>query len=127
MIDHPTENERPAPDDWGPDHFSTNAPFDLLNPGDFSSSNVHSALYDFGEQELTIRYQRDGVDAIYLYFGVPASIWNGLVHADSKGGYINRHIAYEFTYSQPAAGGFPDRGYGVGHPLARAFVTMWPP
>lgn len=78
----------------------TRDPIDTMPPGTFESSNVHSAIYDFGTQELTIRYLRDGTDAIYQYVNVSAQVWQGLVDASSKGSYVNQNIAYEFTYSK---------------------------
>jgi len=55
-------------------------------------------LYDFGDRELSVRYLRDGTDAVYLYINVPASTWQGLVDASSKGSEINANIAFEFRY-----------------------------
>jgi hypothetical protein len=88
----------------------------------FTSSNVHSALYDFGTNDLFVRYLRDGPDAIYQYTGVSAQTWSGLVDAGSKGGYINRNIAYEYSYSLLTKGDFPQRGHGLDNDLARRFV-----
>lgn len=101
--------------------WSVRAPLEMLD--DFSSSNVHSLLYDFGENELYARYLRDGADAIYKYSGVPAQEWSGLANASSKGGYINRNIAYVYRYSKLGIGGFPDQGQSIEHPIARRFVT----
>jgi hypothetical protein len=99
------------------------APLDTMPQSTFESSNVHSALYDFGEIELYVRYLRDGADAIYQYWGVPASTWNGLVEAASKGSYINSNIAFDFPYSELSASDFPDEGRGLTNDLARRFVT----
>jgi len=73
-------------------------PIETMPNNSFRSSNVHSALYDFGERELSVRYLRDGTDAVYLYLNVPASTWQGLVDASSKGAYINANVAFEFRY-----------------------------
>lgn len=78
----------------------TRDPIDTMPASTFTSSNVHSAVYDFGTQELTIRYKRDATDAIYQYVNVGAGVWNGLVQASSKGGYVNRNIAHDFRYSK---------------------------
>ena len=117
-IDHDPSNERLAPD-----AVDIRAPLDTMPHSSFSSSNVHSALYDFGETELYVRYLRDGPDAIYQYWGVPASTWDGLVNAGSKGSFINANIAFAFTYSKLSASDFPDRGRGLDSDLARRFVT----
>lgn len=84
-------------------------PLDTMPAGSFESSNVHSALYDFGERTMFARYKRDGADAIYKYWDVPAQVWNGLQAASSKGSYINQYVAYEFRYSKYGRGDFPDR------------------
>lgn len=116
-IDHDPGNERPAPGT-----VDIRAPIDTMPTSSFSSSNVHSALYDFGESELFVRYLRDGPDTICQYWGVPPSTWDGLYEAGSKGSYINANIAYSFTYSKLSASDFPDRGRGLDNDLARRFV-----
>lgn len=78
----------------------TRDPIDTMPPGTFQSSNVHSAIYDFGARELFIRYLRTGVDAVYQYRDVGASTWQGLYGAQSKGSYVNANIAYEFRYAK---------------------------
>ena len=118
MIEHPPGNERPADD-----VVDIRAPLDTMPASSFSSSNVHSALYDYGEIELYVRYLRDGPDAIYRYRSVPASVWDGLVNASSKGSYINEKIAYGFLYEKLQASSFPQRGHALGNDLARRFVT----
>lgn len=87
------------------------------------SSNVHSALFDFGTNDLYIRYKRDGVDAIYVYSFVPTSEWQGLVEASSKGGYINANIAYGYRYERIGLSDWPQGGRGVDRPMARRFLT----
>lgn len=97
------------------------APLDTMPAGSFTSSNVHSGLYDFGERQLFMRYKRDGADAIYQYWDVPAQVWSGLVEASSKGSYVNQYIAFEYRYSKAGTGDFPDRG-GIGNGLLRQFI-----
>jgi len=117
-IEHDPSNERPvdAP-------IQIQAPLDTMPASSFTSSNVHSGLYDFGEFELFMRYKRDGPDAIYQYTAVPPSEWDGLVNASSKGSYINANIAFEYAYSKASSSDFPDRGHGLDNDLARRFVT----
>lgn len=117
-IEHDPANQRPAD---GP--IRIRAPLDTMPHSSFSSSNVHSALYDFGEMELFVRYLRDGADAIYRYQSFPASVWNGLVKASSKGGFINRNVAYHYPYSKLTSSNFPGRGHDLQNDLARRFVT----
>lgn len=118
-IEHPTENNQPTQEGFG----QIRAPLDTMPHSSFNSSNVHSALYDFGKMRLFTRYLRDGPDAIYAYYQVPAQVWNGLVNARSKGGFINRAIAYSYRYSKAGTGDFPNRGHGLENDLARRFVT----
>jgi hypothetical protein len=99
------------------------APLDEMPSGSFSSSNVHSAIYDFGERTLFIRYLRDGPDAIYQYWDVPAQVWSGLQAASSKGSFINESIAYEYKYALFGRDDFPGRGHDVKNDRIRAFVT----
>jgi len=99
------------------------APLDTMPAGTFTSSNVHSGLYDFGERELFMRYLRDGPDAIYRYDDVPAAVWQSLVNASSKGSYINANVAYEYRYTKLSAASLPDGGRGFGNDLLRRFCT----
>jgi len=59
-VEHDPEMERPAESP-----VRIRAPLDEMAAGSFSSSNVHSGLYDYGQSELYIRYLRDGPDGIY--------------------------------------------------------------
>ena len=81
-IQHAEQNRRFPTD--GPDvDKMERAPLETMPTGSFQSSNVHSAIYDFGERTLDVRYLRDGPDAIYRYWNVPASEWQGLEAAAS--------------------------------------------
>lgn len=84
-------------------------PIETMPNNSFSSSNVHSALYDFGDRELSVRYLRDGTDAVYLYLNVPASAWQGLINASSKGSYINANVAFDFRYFKLGRDDLPKR------------------
>lgn len=97
---HPAENEYHH--DFSDDLLAkTRAPLDEMPASTFTSSNVHSALYDYGTMELIIRYKRDvGVDAIYQYTDVPPSTWGMLKDAASKGSIVNESIAYEYNYAK---------------------------
>jgi len=89
--------------------------------GSFSSSNVHSGMYDFGERTLFMRYKRSGPDAVYQYWDVPAQVWSGLVEAQSKGTFVNANIAYEYRYALYGRDDFPDR-HSMGSDILRRFV-----
>jgi hypothetical protein len=104
----------------------TRAPLDEMPAGTFQSSNVHSALYDFGTQELFIRYKRTtGADAVYQYVNVGASTWNGLVNANSKGSFVNANIAYNFRYSKVGRDELADvAAQSLGQGRVRRFLTM---
>jgi len=103
----------------------TRAPLDEMPTSTFTSSNVHSALYDFGERTMWIRFLRTaGADAIYRYDDVPATQWNDLVEASSKGSLVNAEIAYDYRYTKvnrPDVTQNTDRGE-VTHRIARRFL-----
>jgi len=119
---HATENRRYA-DEPALSHMDNRAPLDTMPAGSFTSSNVHSALMDLGERSLFVRYLRDGPDAIYQYWDVPATEWQGLKAAASKGSYINSNIAFDYQYALFGRDDFPERGRAVENDLLRRFVT----
>jgi hypothetical protein len=125
-IDHPAENRLHESLDERLRKLDrlTRAPLDEMPNGSFTSSNVHSALYDFGERELYVRYLRDGArDAIYRYDNVDARTWQSLEAAASKGSYINANVAFEFNYARINAGQVPDDSQAMTEPRVRRFVT----
>ncbi|WP_336358999.1 phage portal protein [Haloarcula sp. CGMCC 1.6347] len=72
---------------------------DPIEQTQFDSSNLDEGLYDFGEQELFISFEReDGTDSLYAYVDVPASEWAGLVNASSHGSYHYDNIRLEYPY-----------------------------
>jgi len=122
---HPAENE--YFNDFSEDLLEKDRmPIDEMPTGTFSSSNVHSALYDYGKREMFVRYLRDvGTDAVYQYVDVPASIWQGLTGADSKGSFINSRVAYEFRYSKVGRDELADVAeQSLSQGVVRRFVTM---
>jgi hypothetical protein len=60
------------------------------------SSLLASAAYDVSESVLNLEF-RDG--AIYRYFAVPATVYDDLLAADSKGSYFNKQIRGRFPYT----------------------------
>jgi len=117
-VEHPASNRVFAHDFSVP---GTRDPIETMPHNSFTSSNVHSALYDFGEREMSIRYLRDGEpDAVYLYINVPASTWQSLVQATSKGSKINADIAYDFRYFKTGRDDLPGRA-AIESDLVRRF------
>lgn len=99
------------------------APLDEMPTSTFQSSNVHSAIYDFGERELFIRYLRQATDAVYQYTNVPAKTWQGLKQASSKGSYVNANIAYEYNYAKVGRDQLVDVAQGMGQGRVRRFIS----
>lgn len=72
---------------------------DPVEQTQFSSSNLHEGLYDFGERELFLSFQRDdGQNSVYAYVDVPAAVWASLTSASSVGGYHYENIRLEYGY-----------------------------
>lgn len=121
--DHPWENY--YPDDRAADKLAEKerAPLDEMPASTFTSSNVHSAIYDFGERELIIRYLRATErDAIYRYDNVDASTWQSLTAAASKGSYINANIAFEYNYTKISSADFTEGDREIKDQRVRRFV-----
>jgi len=121
---HPPENY--VPDDRAGEKLADKqrAPLDEMPFGSFTSSNVHSGLYDFEARECYLRYLRSGErDAIYRYDDFPASEWNGLVNAASKGSYVNANIAFEYRYTLLTTSDVPEEGRSARDHRVRRFVT----
>ena len=53
------------------------------------SSNISSIGYDVSTETLEVEFQDGG---IYHYFGVPETIYAGLMQAPSKGRYLNEYV-----------------------------------
>lgn len=126
-IAHPPENRLHEPLDERIRKLeaTTRAPLDTMPAGSFTSSNVHSALYDFGARELYLRFLRDvEADAIYRYDDVDARTWQALVAAPSKGSYVNSSIAYDYRYTKVNASDLPEDGRALSEPRVRRFVTQ---
>ena len=63
------------------------------------SSTLITAAYDHDRQLLWLEFRNR---ALYCYFGVPASVYQELMAADSKGAYFNRNIRRRFPYHRLA-------------------------
>lgn len=65
-----------------------------MNMTPVTSSNLVSVGYDRGTSTLRIRFH----SGTYDYYGVPESIYNGLMNASSKGTYHHQYIKHGFKY-----------------------------
>ena len=71
---------------------------------DLQSTSLSAATYQEQSASLELEF-RSG--AIYRYIGVPAQVYQELLHSESKGRYFNQHIRNRFPYTQidPARNG----------------------
>lgn len=58
------------------------------------STTMRSVGYDAVEQVLEVEFTSG---AIYQYLEVPAAVFDGLMHAESKGRYFNQEIRDDYT------------------------------
>jgi KTSC domain len=65
------------------------------------SSTLTTVAYDRAGQVLRLEFRSR---AVYCYFGVPPSLHQDLLAADSKGSYFNRNIRGRFPYLRLADG-----------------------
>ena len=63
------------------------------------SSSIDAVGYDADAQELHVRFVESG--ETYVYDGVPELVWRQLLHADSKGTFLNDRIrdVYAFRHA----------------------------
>jgi KTSC domain len=69
-------------------------------PVPIDSTVLTSAQYDATRSTLRLEF-RSG--AVYLYFNVPVSIYDGLLAADSKGSFFSRQIRSVFPNHRGSA------------------------
>jgi hypothetical protein len=62
-----------------------------------TSSDLRSVGYDANTQTLEIEFNSGGV---YQYYGVPKSVYDGLMTATSHGSYFHAHIKDVYRYSK---------------------------
>ena len=63
-----------------------------------ASSNLNAIGYDAKTQTLRVHFNSG---TIYDYYGVPKNMYDGLLHADSHGSYLHRHIKLGgFSYNK---------------------------
>lgn len=61
----------------------------------FSSTAVHRAEYN--SKTMTLQIWFTGSGGPYDYYGVPVSVYNGLLAAGSKGTYFNLYIRDQYA------------------------------
>ena len=62
-----------------------------------SSSNLAEVGYDAPTQTLEICFKSGRT---YQYFDVPERICDGLINAESPGGYLNREVKGKYRYAR---------------------------
>ena len=62
------------------------------------SSTVLSVAYDRGTAALEVQFRH--ANEIYRFDGVPASVYDGLMAAQSKGEFFNEHIRDSYRFSR---------------------------
>jgi hypothetical protein len=74
---------------------------DPIETEQFDSSNLVDGLYDIGEEELYISFEREaGTNSVYVYQDVPESEWEGLTSASSHGSYHYDNIRLDYSYEE---------------------------
>lgn len=61
------------------------------------SSNVAEVGYDSQSMTLEVAF-RDG--SVYQYFDVPDTVYQGLLHADSVGTFLNAQVKNNYRYTK---------------------------
>lgn len=61
------------------------------------SSNVASVGYDEDSSTLEVEFNNG---AVYQYFDVSKSVYEGLIGADSVGSYLASHVKGNYRYSK---------------------------
>lgn len=72
-----------------------------MNVAAVDSSTLTTVAYDRTRELLQLRFNSH---ALYRYFDVPAAVYEGLLHASSKGRYFNQAIRGKFSYSRISKG-----------------------
>jgi len=67
-----------------------------MNGAAVESTTLAGFAYDEASEVLELEF-RSG--AVYRYFGVPATVYEGLLCAESRGKYFNQTIRGRFRYA----------------------------
>jgi hypothetical protein len=62
-----------------------------------ASTTLATVAYDPARQLLRLEFCSR---AVYCYLGVPATVYQELIAAPSKGAFFNRHIRSHFPYQR---------------------------
>lgn len=62
----------------------------------YGSSNVQAIAYDEAKQECYVKFHPAG--AVYVYEGVGPGMWHELLHADSKGRFVQIQLRRAHPY-----------------------------
>lgn len=95
---------------------------DVRTPVDFhqfSSSNIHSALYDYGSLDLYIRFHGT---RLYAYSFVEEDVWDAWTQAASAGSYHHENIKWDYPYEELSRTDFPQQGRAYDTPQARQLI-----
>ena len=77
-----------------------------MQPVDLKSTSLQSAAYQAQLGVLELKFIGG---ASYQYFCVPASVYEDLLRAGSKGAYFNHHIRNRFVFAKlPVTGPNPN-------------------
>jgi hypothetical protein len=78
------------------------------------SSTLATVAYDETRELLQLEFNSH---SIYQYFDVPATVYESLLHAPSKGNYFNQAIRGRFRYRRISAGqaALPEQGMAAAH------------
>lgn len=67
---------------------------------EIDSSIIHAVLYDYKTCSLIVKFRGEdkfGNEQIYLYAGIPPSVYEKFINAESKGGHLNQYFdAYPY-------------------------------
>jgi hypothetical protein len=72
-----------------------------MNVTAVESSTLTTIAYDRNRELLQLEFNSR---ALYQYFGVPATVHEGLLRAPSKGSYFNHAIRGKFPYQRISGG-----------------------
>ena len=64
---------------------------------DIASSNVVAIGYDRPTETLEVEFLKG---AVYQYYGVPEHMYDNMMKAPSKGGFLNTYIRDSYPFSR---------------------------
>lgn len=76
------------------------------------SSMISAVRYHAGPGILEVAFNK----GVYLYFGVPREVFEGLLQAESKGRYMRQHVIDRYPWIKKSRLRPPPAGAPEGHP-----------